>query len=340
MAAWTGAEIAGDPSWVVPCPDAVARDLRDFIPVVVDRIERLGEPIDVAARVLGPTRAWSPQLADLAITIRAELLAGRGFALLRGVPVEGLTATAHDVVCWLICAEIGVPIRQNVTGDRIVRVADLGKNVDELGVRSYETAASLDYHSDSSDVVALYCVRPAMQGGTSTIVSAVAVHDAVVQSRPDLAPLLFEPWSQASPVSLAVEAIPVCARNDDGKVFTRYGRRYIDTAREYDASVAPLTPQQTELLDLYDGFLHDPAFALDMAFRPGDIQFLDNFTVMHARTDYVDWPEPERRRELLRMWLVLPERIDLPPVFADSGFIPRSQAFTDPSDPSHLTETP
>ena len=121
------------------------------------------------------------------------------------------------------------------------------------------------------------------------------------------------------------------ARASSGKLFTAHGRHYIDTARDYDSSIRGLSSAQIELLDLYDSFLHDPRFALDMAFRPGDIQFLDNYSVMHARTGYVDWPEPARRRELLRMWLVLAD-LDLPPVFADSGFIPRSQAFANQSN--------
>lgn len=327
-AAWIGEQIIDEQTWVVSCPDTVIRDLHDFVPVVVDRIERLGEPIGSAVGVLGPTRAWSPGLVDLAERVRADLVDGRGFSLVRGVPVDDLSAAGHEVACWLICAEVGVPIHQNAARERIIRVADVGKDFAELGVRSYETAAALDYHSDSSDVVALYCVRPAMQGGTSTIVSAVAVHDAVVAARPDLAPLLYEPWPQASPVSLDVDHLPICARSDADKVFTRYGRRYIDTAADYDPSIEPLTSDQTELLDVYDGFLHDPAFALDMAFRPGDIQFLDNYSIMHARTDYVDWPEPTRRRELLRMWLVLDD-LDLPDAFVDSGFVPRSQALAE-----------
>ncbi len=332
-AAWIGERIADDPAWVVHCPERITSDLLRAVELVEGHIDEPGGSVDAAADSLGPTRDWSPTLADLADGIRSDLFGGRGFALLRGLPVDDLTATGRRIVCWLVSAAVGTPIHQNAARDKIVRVADDGKDFAEIGVRSYETNAALDYHSDSSDVVALYCVRPAMEGGTSTIVSAVAVHDAVVQIRPDLAPLLYEDWPQASPVDLQVHRTPICARRESGKLFTRYGRHYIDTAADYDSSVGSLSAAQVELLDVYDSFLHDPRFALDMSFRPGDIQFLDNYSVMHARTGYVDWPEPMRRRELLRMWLVLAD-LDLPDAFADSGFIPRSQVFANPSSPT------
>ena len=35
----------------------------------------------------------------------------------------------------------------------------------------------------------------------------------------------------------------------------------------------------------------------------GDIQFLNNHLIVHSRDDYEDWPEPERRRHLVRMLL-------------------------------------
>lgn len=336
--AWLGDDIAEDPTWIARCPDAVVRDLRAAIAVVVDRIERSGASRRAAVDVLGPTARWSPALVDFGASLRAELLGGRGFTLVRGLPVEEFSALGHEIACWLVCAEVGVPIHQNADRDEIIRVTDAGKDFAVPGVRAYETAARLDYHSDSSDVVALYCIRPAMRGGISTIVSSVAVHDAVVDARPDLVGLLYEHWPQASPVDMQVRMAPICARNERGKIFTRYGRRYIDTAAEYDASIEQLSAAQVEVLDLYDSFLHDPRFALDMAFQPGDIQLLNNYSVMHARTDFVDWPEPERRRELLRMWLIIEDGLDLPDAFVDSGFIPRSAADTNLRSASVINE--
>ncbi len=325
-AAWVGQEIAGDTDWVLTAGTQVNGDLLHAVGMTTQRVVDGGETIADAVGALGPAGEWSPAVARLAASVLPQLLDGRGFALVRGLPVDDLSSLERDVLCWIVCSQIGVPIHQNPARDQIVRVRDEGKDFAEPGVRSYETAAPLDYHSDSSDVVALYCVRPAMQGGVSTIVSSVAVHDAVATARPDLVDLLFADWPQASPVDRRVRHAPICAWGPRGGLSTRYGRHYIDTAAAYDTSVVSLTPDQHELLDVYDRVLRDPQFALDMSFRPGDIQFLNNYVVMHARTDYADWPDPERRRELLRMWLVIRDGVDLPDVFADSGFVPRSVA--------------
>ena len=48
-----------------------------------------------------------------------------------------------------------------------------------------------------------------------------------------------------------------------------------------------------------------PELYFDMDLAPGDIQWLSNHTILHARTGYGDYPEPERKRHLLRLWLSL-----------------------------------
>jgi len=47
--------------------------------------------------------------------------------------------------------------------------------------------------------------------------------------------------------------------------------------------------------------VRDCAASID--FEQGDIQFLHNHVILHTRTAFEDWPEPERRRHLLRLWL-------------------------------------
>jgi hypothetical protein len=247
--------------------------------------------------------------------------------LIRGLPVDELTMLENEILFWTIGLHLGIPIHQNPQGTVMIHVRDEGKQLTDEGVRSYETSARLEYHTDSSDIVGLYCIRPAMVGGTSTIVSSVAVHDAVVRANPELAALLYEPWGHASVVGNKASARPICARNADDRLFSRYGRLYIETANARNPAVPPLTAQQVEVLDLYDSFANSADYYLNMDFQPGDIQLLNNYVIMHARTDYVDWPEPERARELLRLWLVVKEPFGIPAVFEDSGIISRMVAF-------------
>jgi hypothetical protein len=315
--AWRGADLVDTSDFVHVLDD-------DMIAALVDlaRRERDHEARSDTAFGRDPDlRRWR----ELAATVGRELLGGRGFSVLRGLPADELADVDNEALCSTIGRSLGVPIRQNARGDMMIRVRDEGKDFDTKGVRSFETAAQLEYHSDSSDVVGLYCVKAARSGGISTIVSSVAVHDAMVDERPDLAALLYEPWATVSVIDQTVQWKPICATNDVGDVFTRYGRLYLETATDYDTTVPMLRPEQLETLDLYDSFLRDPRFALDMRFRPGDLQLLNNYRIMHSRTAYEDWPEPERRRELLRVWLVVPDMV-VPPVFEDSGFVPRTEA--------------
>lgn len=315
---WLGTELTDETEWTVP----LSPEARD---VLVEHARRAAtSPTGRLDAEIDTVRAH-PRLRTAVSTIRRALIDGRGFSLVRGLPVDELDDAERAALVTAFGTLIGIPIRQNAAGDELIRVRDEGKDFSQPGVRSYETAAPLPYHSDSSDVVGLYCVRAAQSGGASTIISSVAVHDAMVRADPHLAGLLHEDWPTASIVEGTVVPMPICATNAPGRVFTRYGRMYVETAHEYDDSVVPLSEERIAALDLYDSFLADPDFVLDMHFRPGDLQLLNNYRIMHGRSPYVDWPEPERRRELLRLWLVMPD-MELPEVFEDSGFVSRSEA--------------
>ena len=94
-----------------------------------------------------------------------------------------------------------------------------------------------------------------------------------------------------------------------------YQRQYIDSAQRF-AEAPRLTPRHIEALDMFDALANDPKLNLHMEFRPGDVQLVHNHTMLHDRTGFVDWPEPERRRHLLRLWLAASDARPLPEVFA------------------------
>jgi hypothetical protein len=309
---WIGRDLTDSNDWKVEIP-------ADVITTLVDQVREIAASHEMASPSDDST------VAAMFDSVRRELVSGRGFVLMRGIPVDDLNETENAIMTTVLGRLVGVPIRQNAAGEQLVRVRDSGSSFDDEGVRSYETAAPLPFHSDSSDVVGLYCIRSARSGGASTIVSSAALHDAMLATRPDLAGLLHQPWATASVVAGTIEQMPICAADRHGAVFTRYGRRYVEPATDADVDLAALSSERTDALDLYDSFLADPDFALDMHFRPGDLQFLNNYRVMHSRAPYVDWPDPARRRELLRVWLVLSE-MEVPDVFEDSGFVPRGEA--------------
>ena len=315
--AWCGAAIAGDDDWFVEFE-------RLGLGTAVDRAIDLARAVDAGEIDLthvGREPIADPALDDAGAWLRERLFTTRGFAMVRGLPVERLSETAGHVLFWMLGRTIGTPLHQNAAGDVLVRVRDEGKSFEEPGVRAYETTADLAYHTDSADVVGLLCRRPAERGGVSTIVSSAAVVAEIERRRPDLAALLFERWIELNPVDGSLTELPISARAESGWLATRYGRKYTELAAEQAGR--PLTPEQIELLDLFDEITNDPAFVLDMHFRPGDVQFLNNHVVLHARTAYEDGPDPAAQRELWRLWLVVPD-LDVPDVFADAGFVARS----------------
>jgi hypothetical protein len=171
--------------------------------------------------------------------------------------------------------------------------------------RSYQHSQRLGFHADPTGAVGLLCLRPARSGGLSAIVSAVAVHNELVDTRPDLARLLYEPWwfdrrTGDGPDSFLRQ--PVYTVDSDGGLITRYGPDYMRSAQR-GAHVPPLTAEQDEALVTLDRLNHDPRFRLTMDLRPGDLQLLNNRVILHGRTAFADHPEPARRRHLLRLWL-------------------------------------
>jgi hypothetical protein len=261
-----------------------------------------------------------------------ELLDGRGFALLRGLPIDALSPQQTELVFWIIGLHLGIPISQNDAGEVLVHVRDDGLDFANPTVRGYQTRQRLDYHSDSSDIVGLLCLHPARTGGISTIVSATAVHDEMQRRQPELAALLREPWwfdrrKGDTPENFFQRRI--CAYDDNGRLYTHYGRAHIESAVR-GPGVPPLSAEQVAALDAVDDLTNSPEFVLNMQFQVGDVQFLNNYLVLHARTDYEDWPEPERKRDLLRLWLTVRRPLDLPADFAHGGITSRTAAFGSP----------
>jgi hypothetical protein len=173
-------------------------------------------------------------------------------------------------------------------------------------VRGYRTAAVLDYHCDAADAVGLLCLRPAREGGTSRFVSSVSVWNALHARRPDLAARLFRPLAldTRGDGGLDFFTVPPC-RFADGVLRTFYHADYFRTA-ERQPGAPRLSELDREMLDTYDDIARTPGLYLEMEFEPGDIQLLSNHTVLHSRSDYVDFEEADRKRHLLRLWLSFP----------------------------------
>jgi hypothetical protein len=273
-----------------------------------------------------------PTVGPLLQSVLAELLEGRGFVLLRGVPVEGLTERQIELMYWGIGLYIGIALPQGPTGEALfahVRDEGVDRTATYGGGLLNRHSGALPFHTDSSDIVGLLCIRPALKGGLSTIVSTVAVHDEIVRRRPDLAEVMYQPWwfdrkRGDGPDSFA--QCPIYAVNDAGKLFAFYAPDPYKSAPRGEG-IPDLSPQQVEAMALIDELNSRPDLQLHMSFQSGEIQFINNYAVMHSRSSYEDDPDPAHKRDLIRLWLTLERDMGIPESFNERGLTSRSVAF-------------
>lgn len=235
-----------------------------------------------------------------------ELREGRGFALLRGLPLGQWSKDRARLAAWGIGTWMGQHVSQTVQGVRLVDVSDVtGK---EPSPRQYGTSQELRLHTDpASDIIGLACVQDAKAGGESVITSAVAVHNAMLAQRPDLLEILYKGFhwhrfGEGRPEDGAYtrDLVPVFAQ-EGGQLSCRYVRSPI-AAGHKEAGV-PLTDAQIDALDLLDKLCASPGLRLAFRMQPGDLLLVNNLAVLHARTQFDDHAELEKRRHMVRLWI-------------------------------------
>jgi len=251
--------------------------------------------------------------------MRATIKDGIGFSYVRGIPVEQYDRDTQLRAYWGISRHIGDPVPPNRNGHLIGHVIDVGDTMNDYSKRLAQSAFELAFHSDSCDVVGLLCVRPAMRGGLSAIVSGLAVHDEMLRRAPNLCAALYEPVlldrrGEVPPGGKPWFRMPVFAFHK-GR-FSGYGPlpQYIESAKRFTDAPA-MTAEQDAAIRLFYEICGDDRFCLRLPFRPGDIQFLQNHAIFHSRTEFEDWPDATRKRHLMRIWLSLPDGPELPPSF-------------------------
>jgi len=257
--------------------------------------------------------------ADRLSRILDELERGLGVALIRGFPMERFTKPDAGTILWGIGAHFGRAVAQNAFGDVLGHVRDLGKDwTTDMTARGYQTTLHQPFHNDSCDVVGLMCLRTAQSGGVSSIVSSVSIQNVIIENRPDLAKLLLESFYVDRRGEQAAGDVPYYLtpifNYHAQKLFVRYNRMYIESAQRFDEAPR-LTSEQIEALDLVDALCRKDGLRYDMELEPGDMQFLNNYVALHSRTEFEDYPEPDRKRHLLRLWLFTPGLEDIPNVF-------------------------
>ena len=323
-AAWLGLDERRSTDWIYELSDVEVADLDAGLA----HAKKSGKTLEALQRDDFPL----PHLAQAIAGWMSDLDRGRGFVLVRGVPVWRYTEADAAIVYWGLGLHMGTAVSQNAAGDLLGHVRDTGANPKDPSVRLYKTREPLGFHCDGSDIVGLLCLKPAKSGGVSRIVSSVSAYNELLGRRPDLVPLLYEPFywdrnEEQRPGEPPYFVLPICF-NHDGRLRTFYIGWYIRNAQRH-ADVPRLTAQQIELLDMLDAIASDTEFHLDMDFRPGDIRWLKNAVILHARTEYEDFAEPGRKRHLLRLWLTAHEHWSDGEAFLQQGIPKKDDVSSD-----------
>lgn len=311
--AWTGAEMAANEGeWLILLSDEDIAELE----AAARHFRSLGRDIGEITTDDFPLPRFTHHVAAL----KRKLLTGIGFELLRGLPIKTYSqAFAATIFCG-IGAHLGSARSQNAQGHILGHVRDVGADADDPNSRIYQTAARQTFHTDSADVVGLLCLRDAMEGGESLLVSVQSIYNRMRSERPDLLALLFDPIATDRRGEVPEGARPFMEIPplswQHGYLTVFYQRQYIDSAQRFDGAMR-LTPAHVEALDKFDALANDPDLHLKMRLEPGDMQFVYNHSQLHDRMGFRDWPERDKRRHLMRLWLSIDGDRPLPDCFTE-----------------------
>ncbi len=301
--AWYGKVLAKDSSWLVHLSPRDLAEIADAVRGVKAHNLTLAE----VGRSSFPLPTLSQKLAEYLEEIRS----GRGFVVLRGLNAADYSDDEVGLIFWAIGAYLGVPVTQNPRGDLLGHVYDHGRRYGDIDVRGYETNAHLPFHSDGCDLVGLLCLRQAKSGGLSSIVSSITLHNEILRQHPEYLEPLYNGFHYIKREAALTDdpvtpyRVPVFGAME-GFVSARLVRNQINAACQKTG--VPLAPLEQQALDFLDSLAYDPDIHLDMDLQVGDMQLCNNYTILHSRTGFEDFSEPERRRHMIRLWLTFRER--------------------------------
>jgi alpha-ketoglutarate-dependent taurine dioxygenase len=306
-AAWTVDALQADQSWIVSLDDRARRALTTAVRKAHDHNKTL---FDYRRDDFDLGTAWPPIAAAL-----QEIKDGTGFAVLRGLPRDGLSQAEFELLTWAIGLHTGVARPQGKATHYLSAVRDAGTVYRTGKGRGYSSSSDLDFHTDSADIVLLTCYNVAKSGGMSMVSSSVTAHDIMRAERPDLAELLhlphhFSRQQEQAPHEAPFYPNPIFDQRD-GLLFSKWNRNRVRSAQQIDG-VPQLSALHLEALDMLEEILKRPSVMYAMYLQPGDMQLLNNHVTLHARTEFEDHEEPDLKRCLFRLWLAPPDGVPLP----------------------------
>jgi hypothetical protein len=319
--AWTADEVRRDTSWVQRLTSEEAEGFTSAL----QHAKNANKPLLEMTQADYPLPAASRRALLQAVATTQDRW---GMCLVKGFPTDEWSEADMRLSYWGMGLYMGVARTQNRASEIINDVRDAGGSYKVKGGRGYNTNAGLDFHQDSADVVALLCRRTAKTGGTSKVMSSIALRDRVQQLRPDLIPVLqennwfhsFQGTQDASQPDFY--RCPIFGGGDkksasDTFFCARANRKNTVAAQRDFPEVPRLTAQQEEALDLLDTIMPSDEFCYSMELERGDMQLLNSFVTLHSRTPFEDYEDADQKRHLMRLWISIPISQPLPPQWAE-----------------------
>ena len=308
-AGWIAEDVSGQHDWVY-----------EFSRV---DLEELGESIrefdhpEVNLLSLQRSNFNLPSLAPVLAEVREEILYGRGFAVLRGFPVEQFGKRGSAIAFWAIGQYLGDGVlSQNKHGHVLGHVTDLGESRENHAQRGPYSREEIPFHVDCCDIVGLLSLQTALRGGESSLVSSVTVHNQMLSRWPELTEVLFEPFYRDRREEIPLGMKPwyklAVFHIYQGYFSASVEPTYIGSAERFD-DVPEMTSRQREAIEKLQHLSKELRF--DTGFKRGDMQFCNNHVIFHTRLAYEDHPLDQNKRHLLRLWLKNLDGRPLPAAF-------------------------
>lgn len=298
--AWLAADVQRR-DWFIPLDAGALEEIRSMAGFILDN------PLKSLQR--RPADFLLERCRRAVARMKAVLDSGVGFAVLDRLPLDEYPIETMVEVYWVLGQLIGRPVAQKWSGEMIYDVSDSGEPY-SYGVRGSRTNVELVFHTDNAfsrvvpDYVGLLCRYPAVSGGVSRFCSLYSVHQRMLERFPDELERLYQPMYYDRQKEHAAGAAKVCLapyfswRGD--RLYARANSSLI--RKGHDVAGVRMDQRLSRALDAIDAVCADQDLWFEAAIERGQIQYLNNHEVGHYRSDFVDHPDPEKRRHLFRLW--------------------------------------